>query len=104
MDATDTTREASSPAALYSERLKELRAAQSADKSRERALGYSKVAVAFATIAAALLLLYYIKFLWLLLVPAGVFAWLPCLHEKRLQQIRARAARNRVLRARCRTH
>ena len=90
MDANETTRGNAEPAALYSERLQELRSAQAADQARERLLGYAKVAVAFVTIAAAVVLLYYIKFLWLLLVPAVAFAFLAVLHEKRLQQIRLR--------------
>ena len=63
---------------------------KTADQTQERRLGYAKVAVAFVTIAAALILLYYIKFLWLLLVPAVAFTFLAVLHEKRLQQIRLR--------------
>jgi MutS domain V len=90
MDTGEAARRGSDPAALYSERLNELRAAQTADKDRERVLGYSKVALAFATIAAALILLYYVKLLWLLLIPAGIFAVLSVLHEKRLQRIRLR--------------
>ncbi len=90
MGASDTTRDLSDPAVLYSARLNELQAAQTSDQSRERILGYSKVVVAFATIAAALILLYYVKFLWLLLIPAGIFACLSILHEQRLQQIRSR--------------
>ncbi|MGC1424274.1 MAG: mismatch repair protein [Terracidiphilus sp.] len=90
MDANETTRGNAEPAALYSVRLQELRSAQAADQAQERLLGYAKVAVAFVTIAAAVVLLYYIKFLWLLLVPAVAFAFLAVLHEKRLQQIRLR--------------
>jgi hypothetical protein len=90
MDASDTTRDVSDPAALYSARLKELRTAQTSDQNLERVFGYSKVFVAFATIATALILLYYIKYLWLLLIPAAIFACLSILHEKRLQDIRLR--------------
>lgn len=90
MSASAATRDVNDPAALYSAQLRKLQAAQASDKSLERTLGYSKVAVAFATILTALILLYNIKFLWLLLIPAAVFAALSVLHEKRLQQIRLR--------------
>lgn len=90
MDADETARGTDGPAALYRERLRTLQSAQAADQRQERLLGYAKVAVAFGTIAAALILLYYIKFLWFLLVPAGAFAFLSVLHEKRLQEIRVR--------------
>ncbi len=90
MSADETTRGAGDPAALYSEEPSALRSAQAANQRQERLLGYAKVAVAFTTIAAALILLYYVRFLWLLLLPAGVFALLAVLHEQRLQQIRSR--------------
>ena len=90
MDADETARGTGGPAALYGEQLRVLQNAQGADQRQERLLGYAKVAVAFGTIAAALILLYYIKFLWFLLVPACAFAFLSVLHEKRLQEIRVR--------------
>jgi hypothetical protein len=90
MDVDETTRGKVEPAALYSEQLHALQSAQAADRRQERLLGYAKVAVAFSTLAAALILLYYIKFLWLLLVPAGAFAFLAVLHENRLRAIRVR--------------
>ena len=90
MGADETTRDKTEPAALYSERLQELQRAQSADRRQERLLGYAKVAIAFSTLAAALILLYYIKFLWLLVAPAGAFVCLAVIHENRLQQIRQR--------------
>jgi len=86
----DETARGLDPAAFYSERLSDLKRVQSADQKQERLFGYAKVAVAFATIAFAIILLYYIKFLWLLLIPAGTFACLAVLHERRLQQIRLR--------------
>ena len=89
MEEDETTR-GLDPAAFYSERLSDLKRVQSADQKQERLFGYAKVAVAFATIASAIILLYYIKFLWLLLIPAGTFACLAVLHERRLQQIRLR--------------
>ena len=90
MSAEETTRGAGDPAALYSEQLNALQRSQSADQRQERLLGYAKVAVAFTTIAAALILLYYVRFLSLLLLPAGAFVLLAVLHERRLQQIRSR--------------
>ncbi len=90
MGADETTRSNAEPAVWYSERLIELKSAQAADQAQERRLGYAKVAVAFVTIAAAVLLLYYVKFLWLLVAPAAAFAFLAVLHEQRLQRIRQR--------------
>ena len=90
MGADGTTRGDTEPAELYSERLHELKSAQAGDQRHEKRLGYAKVVVAFVTIAAAVVLLYYVKFLWLLVVPAASFAFLAVLHENRLQQIRLR--------------
>ncbi len=91
MGAEETSRSAGGPAALYAEQLSELQRLQAADQRAERRLGFAKLAVAFLTIAAAIVLLYYVKFLWLLLVTVGVFAWLAVLHENRLRRIRQRA-------------
>lgn len=91
MGADDTSRGAGGPAALYAEQLNELQRLQAADQRAERRLGFAKLAVAFVTIAAAIVLLYYLKFLWLLLVAVGLFAWLAVLHENRLRRIRQRA-------------
>jgi hypothetical protein len=91
MGADETSRGAGGPAALYAEQLDKLQRAQAADQRVERQLGFAKLAVAFLTVAAAIVLLYYVKFLWLLLVAAGVFAWLAVLHENRLRRIRQRA-------------
>ena len=90
MGADGTTRGDAEPAVLYSERLLELKSAQASDQRQERQFGYAKVAVAFVTIAAALILLYYAKFLWLLVLPAAAFAFLAVLHEQRLQRLRLR--------------
>ena len=70
MGADGTTRGDAEPAVLYSERLLELKSAQASDQRQERQFGYAKVAVAFVTIAAALILLYYVKFLWRRLLPS----------------------------------
>jgi MutS domain V len=90
MDADGITRGDTEPAELYSVRLLELRSVQAGDQRHEKRLGYAKVVVAFVTIAAAVVLLYYIKFLWLLVLPATSFAVLAVLHENRLQRIRFR--------------
>ena len=78
------------PAGLYSEQLEELTRLQVADEKRERLLGYAKVVVAFVTVAAAILLLNFVRLLWVLSVPAALFVFLAVLHEKRLRQIRQR--------------
>ena len=91
MGAEETSRSAGVPAAMYAEQLNELEHLQAADQRMERQLGFAKLAVAFVTIAAAIVLLYYIKFMWLLLIAIGVFAWLAVLHENRLRRIRQRA-------------
>ena len=90
MSADETMRGAQDPAALYSERLKQLQGEQAAEQKQERLFGYAKVAVAFFTLLSAVILLYYTNLLWLLLLPAIVFLWLAVLHEKRLQKIRWR--------------
>lgn len=90
MGKNQTSRGGVDPAALYRERLSKLEAEQQAEQKQERLLGFAKVAVAFLTLLSAVLLLYFIKLLWLLLLPAGAFVWLAVLHEKRLQRIRLR--------------
>ena len=78
------------PAQVYVRRLEELNRAQFLAENREKQLGYAKITIAFATVLSAILLLYYIKLLWLLIVPVVAFLWLAIVHEKRLQQIRER--------------
>jgi len=90
MGTDDTSRSAVGPAVLYANRLTELERAQQTEQKHERLLGYAKVAVAFLTLLSAVLLLYFTKLLWLLLLPVVVFIWLAVLHENRLQQIRLR--------------
>lgn len=91
MDAEQTSRGAGDPAAQYAEQLSELQGAQAADERAECRLGIAKLAVAFVTVAAAVILLSFVKFLWLLLVPAALFAWLAVVHENRLRRIRQTA-------------
>src|SRR5579863_8227097 len=91
MGIDETSRHQEGPAQIYAEQLNALQSAQAVDKRAERLLGFAKLAVAFISIGAAIVLLYYAKFLWLLLIAAGAFAWLAVLHENRLQRIRQRA-------------
>jgi hypothetical protein len=91
MGSDETSRGAGDPATLYAEQLDGLQRAQTADQRGERQLGFAKLVVAFVTVAAAIILLYFVKLLWLLLVAAAVFAWLAVLHENRLRRIRQRA-------------
>ena len=90
MCADETTQAGSKPEAFYLERLNALQREQAAVQRQERQLGYAKVAVAFVTLLSAVILLYFSKFLWLLLLPVGAFVWLAVLHENRLQEIRRR--------------
>lgn len=78
------------PASLYSARLNQLQLAQLADRRRERRLGYAKVLIAALVLLSAILLLYYTRLLWLLVLPIGAFIWLAILHEQKLQQMRSR--------------
>ena len=78
------------PANFYAQRLEQLKSTQTIEERTERQLGYAKLAIAFFTIAAALVLLYYLKYLWLLLLPAGIFVYLSIRHEQGLQRIRKR--------------
>ena len=90
MSADEKTGTVTDPASLYLQRLTELQREQATEQQRERLLGYAKVAVAFFTVISAILLLYFTKYLWLLLIPASAFVVLAVLHELRLQQIRRR--------------
>lgn len=90
MNPDETKFPADDPAALYSGCLNALNEDQAAVRRQERLLGYGKLAVAFVTLASAVLLLYFSKFLWLLLLPVVGFALLAVIHENRLQDIRRR--------------
>src|SRR5579871_5770581 len=91
MEASQRLRDEAGPAAIYAEQLDELQRAQQADERTERRLGLGKLAVAFVAVGAAIVLLYYVKFLSLLLILACAFVWLAVLHENRLRRIRERA-------------
>ena len=88
MSADETTQPEVEPGALYAERLKRLQLEQAADRKRERQLGYAKVGVAAIVLLSAVILLYYTKLFWLLILPVGAFVVLSISHEKKLQQIR----------------
>jgi len=90
MIAAEPERVVDIPDELYRRRLDELTSAQALDEAAEKRLGYAKLVVAFATVTAAVVLLWFTKFLVLLLLPAGVFAYLAVAHENRLQKIRDR--------------
>ena len=90
MSSGETARSAHDSQELYNRHLEQLRNIQKLQETAEKRLGYAKLAIAFVTVAAAVVLLYFSKFLWLLLLPATIFLFLAIEHEKRLQQIRER--------------
>lgn len=90
MIAAETERVADTPEELYRRRLDQLTSAQARDEVAEKRLGYAKLVVAFVTIATAVVLLWHVKFLAFLLLPAAVFVYLAVKHENRLQAIRGR--------------
>ena len=90
MSADESTRGPAVPADHYAQQLNHLKRFQTLEQTVERRLGYAKLVVAFAAVCSALVLLYYIKFLWLLLLPAGLFVYLAIAHEGRLQRLRDR--------------
>ena len=90
MSADESTRGPAGPADHYAQQLNQLKRFQTLEQTVERRLGYAKLVVAFAAVCSALVLLYYIKFLWLLLLPAGLFVYLAIAHEGRLQRLRDR--------------
>ena len=63
---------------------------QAFEELAEKRLGFAKLAIASVTVAAAIVLLYYSKLLWLLLLPGGTFLYLAVAHERRLQEIQER--------------
>ncbi len=91
MDAGEGNGSRAVPAEVYASRLRELKGLQSAERRRERALGYAKLAVAAVTLVAALLLLHLLKALEFLLIPVAVFLILAVLQEKLIRRLRFRA-------------
>lgn len=90
MGSEGAERSAGHPQELYTHRLEKLRNTQALDGAAEKRLGYAKLVTAFITVVSALLLLYYSRFLPLLLLPALIFVYLAVKHEHRLQQLRER--------------
>src|SRR3569833_2647441 len=90
MSADDSTRGPAFFVVFFVLQLKQLKRFQTLEQTVERRLGYAKHVVAFAAVCSALVLLYYIKFLWLLLLPAGLFVYLAIAHERRMQRLRVR--------------
>ena len=85
----------SSPAQIYSGRLKELNQLRAAERKRERLLGYGKVAIILPTFIAAVLCIHRPMVLECLLAPAGLFVLLAVLHDK---AIRSLSFRERTIR------
>ena len=91
MTAGQPGRDRESPAELYSHQVEELRRAQAAEQKRARLLGYGKVALAAATLSAAVLFIHHPVVLEILLAPVALFVLLAVLHERLLKSIRRRA-------------
>lgn len=77
-------------AELYAEELRNLGRLQASQQRRERLLGYSKLLIAIATLAAAVFLPRHIVALALLAPPVAAFIVLAVLQEKLLASIRYR--------------
>ena len=75
---------------MYAGELQRLTAMQASEQRRERVLGYSKLAIAVLTLAAAILFYRHAVFLAMLLLPAAVFIVLAVKQEKLLNSIRYR--------------
>jgi hypothetical protein len=90
MDASVSGKNGDDPAGLYSGQLRVLEAAQAAEQTREKQLGYAKIGVALFTIVAAVILLRFAAYLEFLLLPVALFVVLAVWHENRLQSIRLR--------------
>ena len=89
-DADEARLGEESPGELYSDELNALFVVQAAERRRERLLGYVKVALGAATIAAAVLFIHHPLVLESLAVPVGIFVILEVAHEKALRSIRLR--------------
>jgi hypothetical protein len=75
------------PASVYGDQLQHLQSLQASEQRRERAFGYSKLALALATIAAAALLLRHPVGLATLLIPVAGFIVLAVMQERLLDRI-----------------
>ena len=82
------------PAAVYTAKLSENRAALLGEQKRDRAFGYAKLALLVLIFFGAIALVRTpVRLLWLL-IPAAIFAVLSALHTRVLQRVQMR---NRVL-------
>jgi hypothetical protein len=90
MDTGETNGSGTAPAEVYARRLGELNLEQTAERGRERLLGYAKLAVAAIALIAALLFLHFLRHLEFLLVSIVGFMVLAALHEKLLGRLRFR--------------
>ena len=90
MGAGEENGTAAAPAEVYARRLRELNLAQTAERRRDRLLGYAKLGLAAVALIAALLFLHFLKHLEFLLVSAAAFLVLAVLHEKLLARLRFR--------------
>jgi hypothetical protein len=90
MDAGETKSGGTTPAEVYACRLRELNLEQTAERRRDRLLGYAKLGVAAIALIAALLFLHFLKHLEFLLVFVAGFMILAVLHEKLLGRLRFR--------------
>jgi len=79
------------PVQVYTRRLRELNQIHATEQRLEARLGYSKLAVAAATLIGAFLFLHYPKALEFLVVPVCAFIVLAVLHEKTIARLRYRA-------------
>jgi len=78
------------PADVYAAELDRLAAIQTSEQRRERILGYSKLALALITLAAAAILYRHPLLLAMLLLPSALFIILAVMQEKLLNSIRYR--------------
>jgi MutS domain V len=90
MDQDAARQSESSPAKLYSDRLRELHQAQTIEQKQEKLFGFAKVSLAFLTLLAAVIFIHQPIVIEALLVPVILFAGLAIAHEHRLRSIRLR--------------
>ena len=91
MDPEESMKREDAPAQVYARRLQELDTMQTAEQRREAWLGYTKLAIAAATLICAVLFLHYLRALEFLLAPVCAFLALAVLQEKTIRSLRYRA-------------
>lgn len=91
MGADERKNGEAAPAKVYARRLQELNQEQAAERRRERALGYTKLAVAALTLLGALAFLHYLKAMAFLMAPGIVFLAMAVVQEKMIRRLRLRA-------------